>query len=59
VAAIWAQALGRDAVGVEDNFFDLGGDSLIAVRIVASVRERFGIEFARAGAVRNRRAYAT
>ena len=44
VAAIWAQALGRDAVGVEDNFFDLGGDSLIAVRIVASMRERFGIE---------------
>jgi len=43
VAAIWAQALGHDAVGVEDNFFDLGGDSLIAVRIVASVRERFGI----------------
>jgi amino acid adenylation domain-containing protein len=44
VAAIWAQALGRDTVGVEENFFDLGGDSLIAVRIVASVRERFGVE---------------
>jgi amino acid adenylation domain-containing protein len=44
VAAIWAQALGCDAVGVEDNFFDLGGDSLIAVRIVADVRERFGVE---------------
>ena len=44
VAAIWAEALGRDAVGVNDSFFDLGGDSLIAVRIVASVRERFGIE---------------
>jgi amino acid adenylation domain-containing protein len=44
VAAIWAQALGCDAVGVEDNFFNLGGDSLIAMRIVASVREHFGIE---------------
>lgn len=33
--AIWKDVLKRDDIGVEDNFFDLGGDSIIGVRIVA------------------------
>lgn len=32
---IWKDVLKRDDIGVEDNFFDLGGDSIIGVRIVA------------------------
>ncbi len=41
---IWSTALGRDAVGLHDNFLELGGDSLIAVRLLAGVRERFQFE---------------
>lgn len=34
LAMIWAELLGLDRVGVHDNFFDLGGDSLTALRCV-------------------------
>jgi acyl-coenzyme A synthetase/AMP-(fatty) acid ligase len=37
VADIWADALGLDRVGVLDPFLDLGGDSLLAARIVGRV----------------------
>ena len=42
LAGIWAAVLGRDAVGVHDDFFDLGGDSLAAVRLVAEVKKVYG-----------------
>ncbi|OLF14431.1 hypothetical protein BLA60_04745 [Actinophytocola xinjiangensis] len=35
MAAIWQRVLGVDRVGVHDNFFDLGGDSVRALRLVA------------------------
>jgi amino acid adenylation domain-containing protein len=41
LARIWADALQLDAVGVEDNFFDLGGDSIAAVRLVSRVQRQF------------------
>lgn len=37
VAGIWAEALRVSRVGIRDNFFDLGGHSLTAMRIVALV----------------------
>lgn len=37
LARIWSEVLEVDLVGVDDNFFDLGGDSLLASRIVARV----------------------
>ena len=36
--AIWAEVLGRGTVGVEENFFDLGGASISAMRIAARAR---------------------
>lgn len=44
VAQIWEERLKIEQVGRHANFFDLGGHSLIATRIVAAVRERYGIQ---------------
>jgi amino acid adenylation domain-containing protein len=41
---IWVEILGLDDVGIHDNFFDLGGHSLAATRVVARVIERFQSE---------------
>ncbi len=41
VAGIWAEVLGLDRVGVLDDFFDLGGHSLLSTRIVARLRDAF------------------
>ncbi|WP_156752523.1 amino acid adenylation domain-containing protein, partial [Mycobacterium sp. ACS1612] len=41
VADIYAHALGIDRVGIEDSFFDLGGDSISAMRVVAAINETF------------------
>ena len=40
LAGIFAQVLGEDRVGVDDSFFDLGGDSLSAMRLIAVVNSR-------------------
>jgi acyl carrier protein len=42
LALIWEEALGIRPIGLYDNFFDLGGDSLLAVRLISQVRERIG-----------------
>ena len=41
MATIWANVLGVDQVGIHDNFFDLGGHSLIASRIMSRVFQDF------------------
>ncbi|MGX1955919.1 amino acid adenylation domain-containing protein [Streptomyces anulatus] len=44
LAGIFARVLDLPRVGVDDSFFDLGGDSLSAMRVVAAVQESFGTE---------------
>jgi acyl carrier protein len=43
VAGIWGEVLGVERVGAHDNFFDLGGHSLRATRILARLREALGV----------------
>lgn len=39
LAHLWARVLEIDRVGVHDNFFDLGGDSILSIRIIAKANE--------------------
>jgi amino acid adenylation domain-containing protein len=39
IVAIWQEALALDQVGTSDNFFDLGGHSLLLVRVHSKIRE--------------------
>jgi hypothetical protein len=44
IARIWQQVLHRDRVGVHDNFFDLGGQSLLLLQVHTRLREAFDRE---------------
>jgi amino acid adenylation domain-containing protein len=44
LAAIWSELLGVEELGVRDDFFDLGGHSLSAMRLVARIRQSFDVE---------------
>jgi amino acid adenylation domain-containing protein len=43
IARIWSDVLDLDAVGIHDDFLALGGDSLLATRLVARVRDTFKV----------------
>ncbi|MFV0303275.1 MAG: polyketide synthase dehydratase domain-containing protein, partial [Paracoccus sp. (in: a-proteobacteria)] len=45
LAAIWSDLLGVRQIGAGDSFFDLGGHSLVAVRMFGQVRKVFGVDF--------------
>lgn len=44
IAALFSALLGRDRVGVDDSFFDLGGHSLVATKLVTAIRAECGVE---------------
>ncbi|MDJ0754263.1 MAG: amino acid adenylation domain-containing protein [Ardenticatenaceae bacterium] len=45
LAGIWVQTLNLKRVGIYDNFFDVGGNSVPAVQIVAKINRHFEIDF--------------
>lgn len=44
LVAIWTEVLSIDRVGIEDNFFMLGGHSLMATQLIGRIRNTFGYE---------------
>ena len=44
IAALWEQLLGIERVGINDNFFDLGGNSLLGIDLIASMRKALHVE---------------
>lgn len=44
VAAVWRELLQLDAVSITDNFFEVGGHSLVATQVVHELNARTGVE---------------
>jgi len=44
LAVLWAELLNVPAVGVHDNFFAIGGHSLLAVQLLSRVRQMYGVD---------------
>jgi acyl transferase domain-containing protein/thioesterase domain-containing protein len=45
LVGFWQELLGVERVGVDDSFFDLGGHSLIAVRLFAKIKKTFEVDY--------------
>ena len=45
LASLWAEILNVEAVGIRDNFFDLGGRSLMAMQLAFKIEETFNVSF--------------
>jgi acyl carrier protein len=41
VLCLWSSLLGRNDIGLDENFFDLGGSSLLLIRLHALLNERY------------------
>jgi non-ribosomal peptide synthetase component F len=46
IAGIFAQVLGVERVGIDDSFFDLGGDSISAMRVIAAINTGLDVQIA-------------
>ncbi|MFI2076643.1 amino acid adenylation domain-containing protein [Streptomyces triculaminicus] len=43
IAGVWSEVLGRDDIHPDDDFFALGGHSLVALRVVSRLKKRIGV----------------
>ncbi|MCA2230007.1 non-ribosomal peptide synthetase [Nonomuraea aurantiaca] len=43
LCALWIDLIGNDDIGIADRFFDIGGHSLLAARVVGWIAERYGV----------------
>lgn len=44
ISPIWEEVLKRERISIDDNFFKLGGHSLIATQLISKIRDEFGID---------------
>jgi phthiocerol/phenolphthiocerol synthesis type-I polyketide synthase E len=53
LARIWSDFLGVSPIGMDDSLFELGGDSLLAIQLLARVRQAYGVEIHPAALLRS------
>ncbi|MEK3728058.1 amino acid adenylation domain-containing protein [Lysinibacillus sp. FSL W8-0953] len=44
LAQIWKEVLGQEAISIDDHYFELGGDSLLATQLSAKIKEQFAVK---------------
>ena len=44
ITAVWQEVFGKEPIGVNDNFFDLGGQSLLATQVIVRLRQRYNLD---------------
>jgi phthiocerol/phenolphthiocerol synthesis type-I polyketide synthase E len=44
IAAIWQEMLGLEKVGVNDSFFELGGDSFLGIQVIATIKKQLAVK---------------
>ncbi len=44
LAGIWSSLLGRERIGLYDSFFEIGGDSLTAIRAISAIYKKLGVK---------------
>jgi amino acid adenylation domain-containing protein len=44
ICVIWQSVLGLDSVGVQSDFFNIGGDSLLVISLIAFINNKFGVK---------------
>jgi amino acid adenylation domain-containing protein len=44
MTALWERQIGLDGIGIDDNFFELGVESIVAARLFATIEREFGVE---------------
>ena len=44
LSSLWKDLLQLEQVGIHDNFFEIGGHSLLAIQVISRIRQAFGIE---------------
>ena len=45
IAQIWSKILRYEKIGINDNFFDLGGQSLLAAQIISNIKNKLAVDF--------------
>lgn len=44
LATIWSEVLGNSNIGIHDNFFNIGGHSLLAARVITRIQNKFTLQ---------------
>ncbi|MCP4134083.1 MAG: amino acid adenylation domain-containing protein [bacterium] len=53
LAHIWSEVLGVEGIGIDDNFFEMGGDSILAIKVIQKINSGFNIEVPISAIMRN------